>query len=91
MSENEKAGAYAPAFCVCEKSFCGMRLCGYGKMGRKAARKGYCHPGCSLLEKVFQRFALQSVQPDIFLVIFAKSLWGKEQDVFRFERAKNIL
>ena len=38
-------------------------------------------PGCSLLEKVFQRFALQSVQPDIFLVIITKGLWSKKQDI----------
>lgn len=43
-----------------------------------------CRPGCSLLEKVFQRFALQAVPLDIFLVVFAKGLRGKEQDMFRF-------
>lgn len=41
-------------------------------------------PGCSLLEKVFQRFALQVVPSDIFLVVFAKSLRREEQDMFRF-------
>lgn len=41
-------------------------------------------PGCSLLEKVFQRFALQVVPSDIFLVVFTKSLRREKQDVLRF-------
>lgn len=55
-------------------------LCGYGKMTRRPTRRAVA-PGCSLLEKVFQRFALQSVQPDIFLVIITKGLWSKKQDI----------
>lgn len=83
MSENEKAGVYAPAFCFCEKSFREMLLVRLWKDDAEGSKEGRL-PGCSLLEKVFQRFALQAVPLGIFLVIFAKGLRGKEQDVFRF-------
>lgn len=90
MSENEKAGAYAPAFLSGRSPLEKMSFVRRWEDDAEAGKEG-CHPSCSLLEKVFQRFALQSIQPDIFLVIFAKGLRGKEQDVFRFEGAKSIL
>lgn len=73
MPENEKAGAYAPAFYICEKSFREMLLVRLWKDDAEGSKEG-CRPGCSLLEKVFQRFALQVVPSDIFFVVFAKSL-----------------
>lgn len=82
MPENEKAGVYAPAFCFCEEFFRKIPLVRLWEDETEGSKEG--RPGCSLLEKIFQRFALQAVALDIFLVIFAKSLWGKEQDVFRF-------
>lgn len=72
-------------FCLEEVRWREYRLCGYGKMMRRPARRT-AYLGCSLLEKVFQRFALQAVPPDIFLVIFAKSFRREEKNVFRFER-----
>lgn len=74
MPEDEKAGVHAPAFCVWRESFRKMRLCGHGKIPRRAAQK-LARPGCSLLKEIFQRFAVQAVPLDIFPVIFAKGLW----------------
>lgn len=81
MPENGKAGVMHRPFYLEEVRWRKCRLCGYGKVTKMVARKGYCRPGCSLLEKVFQRFALQSVQPDILLVIITKGLWSKKQDI----------
>lgn len=89
MSENEKAGAYAPAFLSGRSPLERIPLVRLWKDDAEAGKEG-CRPGCLLLEKVFQRFALQSVQPDIFLVIITKGLWREEQDMFRFDRAKDI-
>lgn len=89
MSENEKAGVYAPAFCFCEEFFRKIPLVRLWEDETEGSKEG--RPGCSLLEKVFQRFALQVVPSDIFLVVFAKSLRREEQDVFRLEGAKSIL
>ena len=81
MPENEKAGVYAPAFCFCEEFFRKIPLVQLWEDETEGSKEG--RPGCSLLEKIFQRFALQAVPFDIFLVVFAKSLWREEQDVFR--------
>lgn len=80
MPENKKAGVYAPAFCFCEEFFRKIPLVRRWEGAAEAGKEG-CRPGCSLLKKVFQCFALQAVPLDIFLVIFAKSLWRKEENV----------
>ena len=90
MPENEKAGVYAPAFLSGRSPLEKMPLVRRWEDEAEGSREGR-RPGCSLLEKVFQRFALQVVPSDIFLVVFAKSLRREEQDVFRLERAKSIL
>ena len=82
MPENKKAGVYAPAFCFCEEFFRKIPLVRRWEGAAEAGKEG-CRPGCSLLKKVFQCFALQAVPLDIFLVIFAKSLGGKKEDVLR--------
>ena len=82
-AETEKAGAYAPAFLSGRSPLEKMPLVRRWEDDAEAGKEGCC-PGCSLLEKVFQRFALQTVPLDIFLVIFAKSLGGKKEDVLRF-------
>lgn len=43
MPENEKAGAYAPAFCVCEKSFREMLLVRLWEDDAEADKEG-CRP-----------------------------------------------
>lgn len=80
MPENEKAGVYAPAFLSGRSPLEKMSLVRRWEDDAEAGKEG-CRSGCSLLEKVFQRFALQSVQPDIFLVIITKGLWSKKQDI----------
>lgn len=77
MPENEKAGVYAPAFCFCEEFFRKIPLVQLWEDETEGSKEG--RPGCSLLKKVFQCFALQAVPLDIFLVIFAKSLGGKKR------------
>ena len=79
MPENEKAGVYAPAFCFCEEFFRKIPLVRLWEDETEGSKEG--RPGCSLLEKIFQRFTLQAVQPDIFLVIITKGLWSKKQDI----------
>ncbi|WP_300719717.1 hypothetical protein [uncultured Desulfovibrio sp.] len=79
MPEDEKAGVHAPAFCVWRESFRKMPFVQPWKDDAKGGKEGMVlRPGCSLLEEIFQRFALQVVHPDIFLVIFAKGLWREE-------------
>lgn len=82
MPENGKAGVYVPAFLSGRSPLEKMSLVQLWEDGAEGSKEG-CRPGCSVLEKVFQRFSLQAVPLDIFLVVFAKSLWGKEQDVLR--------
>lgn len=91
MPENEKAGAYAPAFCVCEKSFREMPLVRQWEGAAEAGSKEGYRLSCTLLEEVFQRLALQVVPSDIFLIISTKGLWREEEDMFRAYRNITIL
>lgn len=77
MPENGKAGAYAPAFLSGRSPLEKMPLVRRWKDDAEGSKEG-CRPGCSLLEKVFQRFALQSVPLDIFLIISTKGLWREK-------------
>lgn len=90
MPENEKAGVYAPAFLSGRSPLEKMPLVRRWEDEAEGSREGR-RPGCSLLEKVFQRFALQAVPSDIFLVVFAKSLRREEEDMFRAYRNITIL
>lgn len=90
MPENGKAGVYAPAFLSGRSPLEKMSFVRRWEDDAEAGKEG-CHPSCSLLEKVFQRFALQAVPLDIFLVVLAKSFRREEENVFRFEGAKSIL